>query len=189
MKKLLHRCLSVFLATLAITSLAIAEEQIFVDVDEDGVPSFSDTRGEAGEEIKLRESTTYSPPENKPEASRNRPDWKQGGDNEIKDPEKSPPPVYKASITRPEHDSTLRDNAGNLTVEVKLMPALQSGYRGDLLLDGLPVSTVSASGPVNLTNLDRGTHTLQVRIFNPAGKIVHESSAVVVNILRASRLH
>lgn len=189
MKKLLHRYLSVFLATLAISSLAIAEEQIFVDVDEDGVPNFSDTRSAAGEEIKLRESTTYSPPDSKSDAGRNLPAWKRGDDDEIRNPQEPPPPVYKASITSPEHDSTLRDNAGNLTVEVKLTPALQSGYRGDLLLDGHPVSTVNASGPVNLTNLDRGTHTLQVRIFNPADKVVHESSAVVVNILRASRLH
>ena len=166
-----------------LTAPALADE-IYMEVDENGVPVFSDTRvSDDSEPVQLREPTTYSEPTNKPMSQRELDKLR-----EIEEKAKAPP-KYKLKITSPENDSAIRDNAGNLSVTVSISPKLLITHKAQLLLDGAEVKSLRGSGTVELTEVDRGTHTLKVQITDLDGKVIASSKPVQVTLHRFSRLH
>lgn len=97
---------------------------------------------------------------------------------------------YKSvNIVAPEHDTAVRQNAGNVSIKVAIDPYLFN-ERGDLLviyMDGLEVSRGNAS-TVQLLEVDRGTHTVRAEIIGENGKILKKASPVSFTLLRHSRL-
>ena len=94
-----------------------------------------------------------------------------------------------ATIIAPEQDAAVRNNAGNLTVTVQVLPSLQKGHLVQILLDGVPQGEPQPTLQVALTNLDRGTHALQARIVDAGGNVVFTGAASTFHLLRHSRLH
>ncbi|AOE87922.1 DUF4124 domain-containing protein [Pseudomonas sp. TCU-HL1] len=74
-------------------------------------------------------------------------------------------------------DEALRANNGTFSVGVKLEPRLQPGHQLRLRLDGQPYGTPSNVPRLQLTNIDRGEHSLVVDVL--AGTRVVQSSAAV----------
>lgn len=97
---------------------------------------------------------------------------------------------YKSvNIVVPEHDTAVRQNAGNVSIKVAIDPYLFN-ERGDLLviyMDGIEVSRGNAS-TVQLVEVDRGTHTVRAEIVGDNGKILKKASPVSFTLLRHSRL-
>lgn len=93
----------------------------------------------------------------------------------------------RAAIIYPEPESSVRQNAGNVTVRAELVPGLRQGDQLELLMDGNPVAT-STTGEFELTNVDRGTHTLVTRIVDQAGETLIESQPVRFTLHRFSQL-
>ena len=83
----------------------------------------------------------------------------------------------------------MRDNQGNLTINFRSSPALQTrkGHKYVVTLDGKDVysgtSTITA-----LTNLDRGTHTINAKIVDSSGKVMITSATVKATLQRFSSL-
>ena len=94
-----------------------------------------------------------------------------------------------AAIVAPENDAAVRSNAGNLSVLVRVDPKLQKGHRLQLTLDGVSQEATHRDPVFELTNIDRGTHTLQLHIVDHAGEVVFTGSPSTFHLLRHSRLH
>ncbi|HMM76163.1 MAG TPA: DUF4124 domain-containing protein [Gammaproteobacteria bacterium] len=93
------------------------------------------------------------------------------------------------AIVDPANDDTLRDNGGNLLVSVRLKPALQKqfGHRLQLLLDGAVYATGAVSN-FAITELDRGTHTVQAVVLGLDGAPLASSAPVTFHLHRTSIL-
>lgn len=90
-------------------------------------------------------------------------------------------------ITSPDDDAAIRDNAGNVNVDLSLKPALRSGDEIDLLLDGQSVGGGKKTA-ITLTQMDRGTHSLQAVVKDSSGKVVARSNTVTFTLQRRSAI-
>ena len=83
-------------------------------------------------------------------------------------------------------EEAIRANDGNIRVVATTEPALQSGHRAVVLLDGQATQR-SESLTFELAELDRGRHELAVRIVDGDGQVLAQSRPKIVHLLRASR--
>ncbi|MBY6187988.1 DUF4124 domain-containing protein [Marinobacter hydrocarbonoclasticus] len=97
-------------------------------------------------------------------------------------------PSYRIRLTAPEEQATVRDNNGQLDIQIALEPDLLADHRIELLLDGSVVRTVGGGGSFALDNLDRGEHQLQARVIDENGKVLASSAKRTVFLHRHSRL-
>ena len=56
------------------------------------------------------------------------------------------------------------------------------------MMDGQPLETPYTGGEMFLTNVERGTHTLQAEVVNRAGNTLFASQAVTFHVHEPSRL-
>jgi hypothetical protein len=90
-------------------------------------------------------------------------------------------------ITSPGSDATVRDNQGSLTINFRAVPALQTrkGHKYVVTVNGTEVysgtSTITA-----LKNIDRGTHSISVKIVDTAGSTKISATPVMVTLQRYS---
>ena len=89
-------------------------------------------------------------------------------------------------IVQPEHDTTLRNNAGELSVSVTSDPALQPGHLYRLLLDGSPIAPATSEPTFALGNIDRGSHQLIVEVVDDKGQTLQSSPPRTFHLLRTS---
>ena len=94
----------------------------------------------------------------------------------------------KVSILSPGQDETVRDNTGSVPLAVELEPALQDGHRIAVLLDDRTVFDQLTTSEVIISNVERGTHSLKVRVLNASGAQQAESPEVTFHMHRASVL-
>ncbi len=109
--------------------------------------------------------------------------------NEISDPPIGTARAYTTlAITDPVNDDTVRDNAGNLTVTTTLSPSLQAefGHQVQLLLDGVMVASGTATH-FSLTEVARGTHTLQAIVIGADGALLSQSAVSSFHLHRMSQ--
>ena len=96
--------------------------------------------------------------------------------------------VYsEIKVIAPKKGQSIRANDGDVSVALTLSPKLRSGDRIVITLDGKEFSR-STSRVANLTNLDRGEHTLMVSVVNKAARTLVSSEIVTFNVLRNSAL-
>lgn len=95
----------------------------------------------------------------------------------------------EAAILAPADDAALRDNAGHVQVHGRVRPALAPGHQVQLLLDGTPWGSPQSAANFSLANIDRGTHSLALRILNGEGKPLFTGQPSTFHLLRRSRLH
>lgn len=153
-------------------------------IDAHGNVEYSDTPRPGAVRIELPEPRTV--PSRVPEASTELPTDAAVEESELP---RNAVPYREITITDPGNEDTVRDNAGNLIVSVRLEPALQQrfGHRLRLLIDG----AVYATGTVNnfaVTELDRGTHTLQAVVLGIDDAPLAVSDVVTFHLHRASVL-
>ena len=142
-------------------------------VDEEGNVVYSDQPHPGAERIEELEVQTLPAPPPPPPLERT--------------PQPQPAPGYEAvRIERPRPDETIIDTQGNFTVAGSLQPPLQAaaGHRVRLLLDGKPVGEPGTSLSFSLTNIDRGTHTVQLEVVDRDGKRVAASEPVTFHLRR-----
>ncbi|MBM2829513.1 MAG: hypothetical protein HW411_303 [Gammaproteobacteria bacterium] len=74
-----------------------------------------------------------------------------------------------------------------MTVSIALEPALKAGDQLVLYMDGSKVSEGTGS-QFNLTNLDRGTHSLSVAVVDASGKELQRSKSISFHLKMAADL-
>jgi hypothetical protein len=94
------------------------------------------------------------------------------------------------SITSPANDETIRNNAGNFTVTLKLAPPLSSkdGHYINLQIDGKTRVSRTSKLAIDLNFIDRGTHIISAEIRDPQGKLLKSSNSVSIHLHRQSQL-
>lgn len=107
------------------------------------------------------------------------------------DPDASAMSAYTVTIQSPMNGAIIRDNAGNLTTEIQITPAIPLSDNMPLLsldVDGKRYSCALTTTTCQATNLDRGEHQIQAILTNKDGKQFASSDSIKVNIFRVSSL-
>lgn len=93
------------------------------------------------------------------------------------------------AIVQPKNNSAFWDTAGEVTVETVLKPALRAGDKLVLNLDGKVAAKSTGGTTFQLSNVDRGTHTLELNVKDADGNALGSSAPVTFTIHRASILN
>lgn len=102
------------------------------------------------------------------------------------EPETQSGPFYRTlALTGIPDEEALRANNGTFTVGVRLEPRLVNGHRLRLLLDGKPYGQPSNVPRLQLTNIDRGEHSLAVEVLN-GNESIQQSETVTFTVQRIS---
>ncbi len=167
--------LGVWLAVAADGS-AGAEGQLYKCKGSKGETVYSDQPCPGGEPLPMKETPTFQalpPPTLPAPVSKSAP--------------KAPTINYQLAITKPAPDEVLRDNEGNVAVAGTVSPQLGDDHKVRLLLDGQPTGQPGNQTSWDLTNLDRGEHTVAIEVFNTkTGKSVQASPSVKFMLFRTS---
>jgi hypothetical protein len=82
-------------------------------------------------------------------------------------------------------DEAMRANNGSFSVGVLLEPQLAPAHRLRLLLDGQPYGAPSTTPRLQLSNIDRGEHSLAVEVLS-GGKSIQQSDTVTFTVQRVN---
>ncbi|MGE8503943.1 MAG: DUF4124 domain-containing protein [Pseudomonas sp.] len=94
-------------------------------------------------------------------------------------------PYAVLSLTGIPDEEAMRANNGTFIVGVNIQPRLQPGHRLRLILDGEPYGQASNVPSLQLTNVDRGEHSLAVAVV--AGeRIIQQSNTETFTVQRIS---
>ncbi len=158
-----------------------AQAAIYKQVLPDGSVIFSDQQETGATEIEISPAQGYQAPRLQPDA--------RPGKTERRKPQ--PDKLYREfQITSPEDETTIRQNAGNVEVNITLQPGLnqRAGHRIVLTLDNKLIQSPTATTHILLKNVDRGTHKLQALIEDAQGKMLMRSPIITFHLFRFSRL-
>ncbi|WP_282109161.1 DUF4124 domain-containing protein [Shewanella algicola] len=95
---------------------------------------------------------------------------------------------YTIIITSPKEEATIRDNNGDLTVNVSVSPQLSRGSMLTLLVDGVLTEGPQTSATFTLSGIFRGEHTIVVNAVAQNGKVLASSSPRKIFLHQASVL-
>ncbi len=143
------------------TAAAVADTELYKWVDKDGVVHFSDKPAAGAEKIKVKDVDTI--PAEKvqtPAAGPKAPESRH----------------YEITFISPKADESIRENTGNVNVSVQLNPPLNPGDTIQFLMDGQPQGEPGGSTELSLTNVDRGTHTVQATVQDQNGRPLGSAS-------------
>ncbi len=164
--------LLVFFISLALLTPAFAE--VYRSVDADGNIAYTDRHSPDAEKIRIDKVQTipagpddfkYTPPE-KPDVGN----------------------YTKLEIVNPKNNHVFTGNTGEVNVSVQITPALRESDSFIFYMDGKKQGD-SSSPSLQMTNLDRGTHTVKVDVVNKGGKSLKSSATVSFTIKRTSALN
>jgi len=153
--------------------------QIYRTVDANGNVVFTDiapvdrSAGAASQAITVQPVNTFQPPVQA--APANTPVTSTASDY-----------YSELVVIFPTEDATIRDNAGNIQIEVAISPGLRSDHRLLLVLDGEPTEVEAENGVFELSNVDRGTHTAGARVVDRQGNVLIESNPTTFNLMRVA---
>ena len=177
----------VLVTAVSLTWAPGAHTAIYKTTDADGNVVFTDVPPkDDAESLELIQGNSYRPESPAPASV-----VPVGAEDTAEDAEDMPAAGYdKITITSPANDEAVRENTGNIAVNVSLNPALDtsSGHRVQVLVDG-QVAGEAASATVSLQNIDRGTHPLIAQVIDANNSVLASSDAVVVHLQRYSILN
>ncbi|RJG50562.1 DUF4124 domain-containing protein [Motilimonas pumila] len=154
-----------------------SQDKVYRWVDDNGVVHYSDKAVAGAKKVHIKISPSHKVPM---KASNQTPAAKA---EQAAAKEKTV--NYQARIISPENDGTIRDNSGNIFVNVEVTPEFDGDHSLQLLIDGKPLGGKIKSTSLKATNIDRGTHTLQVQLIDKGGKIIASTSSITVHLHRA----
>lgn len=146
-------------------------------VDDQGQTQYSDQPHPDAEEVKDLEVQTYPAPPPAPGA--------------VETPAPPLPAGYDAiEVQAPANDETIWDNTGNVAVRITLAPALQValGHKVVVSVDGERISEPEPTTVFQLSNLDRGTHTVQATVVDGDGRDLAVAKPVTFHLKKHSAL-
>jgi len=167
----------VLLVSSVLLSISVSA-QIYKHVDENGNVTFTDKPPEDAKLIDVGRPNIVPPPDM---PSANTPP-QDGG--EITVEELEPPESYSINIVSPMVDAVIPHGPGNFSVNVAISPALHENDYMQLFVDGDPVGEPQQAVSWGLTNISRGTHSLETRIIDNRGAVKGRSPSVRVHVFR-----
>jgi hypothetical protein len=93
---------------------------------------------------------------------------------------------YKSfEVKSPKNGEVIRNNGGSISISLGLDPALLSGHSIEILMDGKSVGSGKGTS-ISLSNVDRGSHSIQASVKNAEGKAIKQTSNVSFHLKRHS---
>ncbi len=148
-----------------------AHGQIYKWTDSSGNVHFSDKPNPGAEQIQLPTAQTYSQPTKAEVPATTEPPPPDDDANQ---------PYRSVTIVQPEDQSTVRNNQGYLPIIVQLEPDLRKGDTIQLIFDGTPLGEPQVTPLFALRDIDRGTHTIAVKVLGADGKELNASPIITV---------
>nr|KJZ09202.1 hypothetical protein TW77_10235 [Pseudoalteromonas rubra] len=153
---------------------AVSDQKVYRWKDKNGNWVYSDVPKKGSEKVKLSTNMLTMP----------------ATDTSILTPNPTTPAVtYKAKITAPSDQQTLRENSGSVYVSGLVTPRFANGFQVQLLLDGKPAGPKQTSASFALRDVPRGEHKLQMKVFDDKGMLVAQSAVTTFFLHRASLLN
>ena len=106
--------------------------------------------------------------------------------------EKTQKRAYKLfSISSPVSNASIRDNLGNLSINLAIEPALDktNHHKIVIYLDGKVATSATTALPIQLSNITRGKHILQAKVIDENGMQIISSNSVTIHMKRLSSQH
>ena len=148
---------------LSINSQA-TDKKIYAWKDKNGVLVFSDTPKPGAKEIKLTSQHLNMPATN----------------TDILDTVPAKAPVkFSINISSPEPNQTIRENTGSVYVSTRISPRFEAGFTIELFLNGTAIGPPSDTTTFALRDIERGQHTLQVKLYNKQNQVIATSTESV----------
>ncbi len=95
-------------------------------------------------------------------------------------------PYTAVTVVSPPDGESIRENAGNVRIEAATTPPLRADHRLLLILNGTPSGVAAVNGVFQLSNVDRGSHTVSVRVVDRDGGTIIESRTTTFHLMRAA---
>jgi len=155
-----------------------ASAAVYKTVDEHGNVVYTDDPAGNGEPVKLPPlSTVPPPPARVPQVS---PSAEDAGAQAAG--------YEQLTVVKPVSDETLRDNTGDVKVQVSIKPQLDkvAGDRVQYFLDGQPQGAPTTSEHTRFSNVPRGTHTVEAAVVDVSGNELKRSEGVRFYLHRQS---
>ena len=111
---------------------------------------------------------------------------KEEADAQKEETDADKPPYETFKITYPTKDDVIRANDGNIFISLELSPSLATSDHIFIYINGKKVIEKSKALSVQLTQLDRGKHSMFAVVRNDKGDILINSNTVTFNLLRSS---
>lgn len=143
---------------------------VYMTVDENGNPTFTDQPVEGSKKIEVKEVITIP-------ALKNAPPPRTTSQPQVR--------YSQVTVTNPKQDETYFRSQGDLAINVSISPRLRSGDNLAYFLDGVPVHTGKATSH-SLSELDRGTHTVRVAVVSGNGDELITSESITFHMRQAS---
>ena len=161
------------LLLLFVTVPLLLGARVYQNVEPDGSVSYTDRPSPGAKEVEMLPLPTYQAPAVPSPAE----------DAAVKE---APFRYTSFAIERPRSEEALRQNVGNVDVEMLLKPPLQESMAHSIVVfvDGMPVLKNETSSRVQLTNIDRGRHTLQASVVDADGKELIRAAPVAFDLQR-----
>jgi hypothetical protein len=151
--------------------------QIYKYTDAKGNTVFTDQppEGQAAESVQLPQTNSVNmqvpslPPDSR----------------DSRDSEAPAAPYSLLQITGLPSDEAMRANNGTFSVSIQIEPRLAAGHRLRLLLDGQPYGQASNVPMLQLSNVDRGEHSLAVEVLS-GEQSIQQSAPVDFTVQRVN---
>ncbi|GAA58854.1 hypothetical protein P20652_0713 [Pseudoalteromonas sp. BSi20652] len=140
------------------------ESKIYAWKDKNGVLVFSDTPHKGATEIKLTSQDLNIPAANT---------------DIFAEKTQSQQAAFNIAISSPEHNQTIRENTGSVYVTSRITPRFETGFTIQLFIDGKAHGPAINSSTFAIRDVERGEHTLQLKLFNSKNQIIATSQPCI----------
>jgi hypothetical protein len=166
---------------MSVVSAATLAATVYKWVDENGVTHYSDQPHENAEKVQVAAPQTFR---SAPAQAR-----RTAGQSQSAAQERQANAYDSCAVVSPANDETL-PNTYSVTTSVSVSPSPHDGDQLVVLFDGkrLP-GFPQGGGSFTISDVDRGTHTLQAMVQDPSGKVLCQSSSVSFTVLQPSVLN
>lgn len=157
---------------------ALASAAIYKKVDRNGEVTFTDIPQKGAVELDVPKAQVYNE-EVRQENSLSPKTSEQNANELISD--------YQVRLLTPTNDEVVWPSdtgIGSLDVSIKVDPELKESNFIVYDIDGKPFYGPTRETSVNLQNIDRGTHILQVKIVNEQNKVLAETKPFTFHMKR-----
>ncbi|MCU7842248.1 MAG: DUF4124 domain-containing protein [Candidatus Thiodiazotropha sp. (ex Monitilora ramsayi)] len=165
----------VLLLLLILITWPLLAKDVYKWTNESGEVVYSDTYRDGAERIRV--SGSRSSPSSAPDTT----EGSTSPESEVEGV------TYQSfEVVQPENDQTIRSNEGTVNVGLALSPALAANHAIHVFLDGNRLEGEMKSTQFSLNNLNRGTHSLEVKVVDDKGNALTSAPAVNFHLRKAS---
>lgn len=164
---------SLIVVTLLVVCGTAAAAGVYRTVSPDGEVTFSDRPTPGSEAVKLPPVQTFQPPPLPAGAPAGSP------------AEEATKGYESFAVSAPQNDASIRDNTGNVSIQLAINPALRPDHTIDIIMNGQTIGN-GRTLSITVRNMDRGTHTVEAAVRDQGGREVARTSPITFHLLRAA---